>query len=1048
MRFFPLSLLKRFKGKSNGEESTNPFTHPIRMADIIVNASTSLVNINSSNISPGFNQVVLLSSVNAPGAIVTVRDYAGYLSTNRKIIISTTTGIQFLQDSSLSSFELITPFSFFTVTPRDTSTWAVLNSFAFGNEPFANVSSLAATTIFSSNIFNLETMSSATMNTSTIFVPGTVSSARIVTSTINASTILAPSSFFSNMSTNLAQATQANMSSIIVTGQTSTATINTSSLTIQGTSIQNSFTLSSLAVSSIVPIATGRPVNVVAMLRPSTIGINLTTATAPLDILGSNIAYSAVTESGNCLQLCTGKSTDDQILVMGNSSNLSTSYIQAIRINRFGAPLILNPRGGNVLMGTATEGGNVGIRTTTPAYPLDVNGNVRFGGGIIGKSGIIGSSDWGLNIISTNTTSQGIIWGYANSLNNAADFHYWYSSSGSTANRISMGFYDNGDIMNILASGRVGIGTTSPTTLLELVSTIPFASRNSNPFPSQFVIRAETHRTHIGSYYTLGVGSATAIQATDFNVPATLLLNPLGGSVIVGSTTSLGLQVNGSSINYTNNEFAAHNLKLIAGDQQLTFGNFSSSTGYHSYIQATKQAVASAPLHINPNGAGNVLLIAGGGANVGIGTSSPEGALDIIGANLPYTVNETQGNAFAIATSKNTAASVLYMGNYSTVGANYSYIQSVSRGLGTTSLILNGRGGAVGIGTGSPSYTLDVNGSFRCMDTVVAKNGTTNSGWAFNCITSGITSQALIFGYGNSTNDSANVSYTYSSSGSGANRLNLGLYNNDNIMNLTGNGYVGIGTTSPSYPLHITRTVNQFVGPYGYLVVGGASGNYPGTNLNISIYTSGVQVGLEQIAISDEREKENIHSYSNALHIVEKLHPVTYTWKDSLAKGKNTNYGFVAQEIHELFPELITKTVDYIPNIYVHSQQSTINQSTLLFFTSTLQTNISTIQTPSKIRLFDEKGNQEENSVLSLTSTYAHISSPLTLSTPYTFVYGTEVNDHMALNYNGVFTITTAALKELHTKVNEQSTIIQILLTQLSTQQSELQDIKCMLKKS
>jgi hypothetical protein len=73
-----------------------------------------------------------------------------------------------------------------------------------------------------------------------------------------------------------------------------------------------------------------------------------------------------------------------------------------------------------------------------------------------------------MNIISTNTTSQAIIMGYSNNTNNAMDLHYWYTGNGSATNRVAIGHYNNGDILNIMASGNVGIGVTNPLASLDI----------------------------------------------------------------------------------------------------------------------------------------------------------------------------------------------------------------------------------------------------------------------------------------------------------------------------------------------------------------------------------------------------------------------------------------------------------------------------------------------------------------------------------------------------------------------------------------------------
>lgn len=55
---------------------------------------------------------------------------------------------------------------------------------------------------------------------------------------------------------------------------------------------------------------------------------------------------------------------------------------------------------------------------------------------------------------------------------------------------------------------------------------------------------------------------------------------------------------------------------------------------------------------------------------------------------------------------------------------------------------------------------------------------------------------------------------------------------------------------------------------------------------------------------SDERLKENINTIENALDKVNALRGVTYNWKDKESGGDGLRYGFIAQEVNSVIPEL------------------------------------------------------------------------------------------------------------------------------------------------
>jgi hypothetical protein len=71
----------------------------------------------------------------------------------------------------------------------------------------------------------------------------------------------------------------------------------------------------------------------------------------------------------------------------------------------------------------------------------------------------------------TNGSSLMYAVGSADSARNMGQFYFVYSSAGSTSNRLSMGLHSVDDVFNILGSGNVGIGTTSPSKKLTVAYT-------------------------------------------------------------------------------------------------------------------------------------------------------------------------------------------------------------------------------------------------------------------------------------------------------------------------------------------------------------------------------------------------------------------------------------------------------------------------------------------------------------------------------------------------------------------------------------------------
>ncbi|NBU99331.1 MAG: tail fiber domain-containing protein, partial [Spirochaetia bacterium] len=97
-------------------------------------------------------------------------------------------------------------------------------------------------------------------------------------------------------------------------------------------------------------------------------------------------------------------------------------------------------------------------------------------------------------------------------------------------------------------------------------------------------------------------------------------------------------------------------------------------------------------------------------------------------------------------------------------------------------------------------------------------------------------------------------------------------------MRITDLGFVGIGTTSPSYTLHV-------------------NGSVAGT----SAYNN----------LSDGRFKENVQNIFGALDKIERLRGVSYTWKQKDNKDikfkVGRDLGFIGQEVEKIIPEAVSK---------------------------------------------------------------------------------------------------------------------------------------------
>lgn len=240
---------------------------------------------------------------------------------------------------------------------------------------------------------------------------------------------------------------------------------------------------------------------------------------------------------------------------------------------------------------------------------------------------------------------------------------------------------------------------------------------------------------------------------------------------------------------------------------------------------------------------------------IGIGASNPQGGLHILKTGTPPN---------SLSSSQNG----LVMGIQSTSG--YKWIQSYGGHLS-----INSKGNSVGIGTTAPLQKLHVAGKVYSTDAIGI--GASNPQGALHILKAGAppsglssSQNGLLMGI-NSTS-----SYKWIQS-----------YGGHLAINTQGNN-VGIGTTSPTHKLHV---VGQ-----GYASVSWVNG-------------------------SDRRFKKDIQDLQGALASVMKMQGRTYLLRVDEFPDRNFDegqkIGFIAQELEEIFPELVTtdsegyKAVDY-----------------------------------------------------------------------------------------------------------------------------------------
>jgi hypothetical protein len=276
-------------------------------------------------------------------------------------------------------------------------------------------------------------------------------------------------------------------------------------------------------------------------------------------------------------------------------------------------------------------------------------------------------------------------------------------------------------------------------------------------------------------------------------------------------------------------------------------------------------------------------------------------------------------------------------------------------GIGTTSpsnkLSVQGSAdfaGNVGIGTTSPGAVLNVVGNSPA-NTQVHLQGSGNAGGGLRVFPGGTGNSAAVEVYETSDTTLTNYSRGFmnmnypvtgafniftQAAGSGTARPLV--FGTDGVerMRITQSGNVGIGVSNPIYKLEVDTSGSDTavfgttdsgfgVGGYsssGYGVFGSTSSGHgvhgiaPNSMGYAGYFEGKVFVTLTVCAAnimcapSDARLKQNLRPLSYGLRELQKLHPVTWQWKDTTTT--QLNLGLVAQEVEPVLPELLLRDAD------------------------------------------------------------------------------------------------------------------------------------------
>ncbi len=251
------------------------------------------------------------------------------------------------------------------------------------------------------------------------------------------------------------------------------------------------------------------------------------------------------------------------------------------------------------------------------------------------------------------------------------------------------------------------------------------------------------------------------------------------------------------------------------------------------------------------------------------------------GTGASYWSAGTASNAIVTLNSTNIASGLFAIacGSATTATGDASYAE------GAFTISSGSASHAEGAYTTAGSYTSHAEGLFtraygeashsQGVDTIASGSGSHSSGYFTRANGDG--------SYAGGWNTVANGDYSFVHGSASTS-------NADNVIvlgaNITGN------TTNTTYVDHL-NIKNVLAGP-------GA--------IDLGVDINGNVVNQA----SDARLKENVKTIINALDTVVGLRGVTYNWKDRANGGDAIRYGFIAQEVQEVAPDLVTENAEYL----------------------------------------------------------------------------------------------------------------------------------------